>query len=555
MNTDKDTSNSSQDAQVEASRQRRRRINQAFRDGDLELCLREIKIEIEETQGESALLGALPKVQERYIEQIIESDISSRELAKAQRELDFVLSVGPTTDSVAGKAQEARARIEQARKAEKSTDVESGEGPKEASSIPEGDPEEERDKAWVEAHRVLKEAEKAWADDKKKVARKLVEQLDGFSIDDHDFILRKEGLTRLLDEANHAETPPGHHDTSAVRWVALLGIILAVAMIAIFLMDRSKSSSPLEEVERTIEEPARSEPALGWLQITGVDSSAVVRDESGDIVGSAMHLLGFPQGEQEIRVGAKGYVDTLLVLAIARAETLLVPVFLREEPPAQGWMSLRSHPSGATVTLENGERLGTTPLDRISFSPGSYRLRLTMEGRIPTTVQVAVRADAVDITDVELPLWHQTGKLQLNSSPWAYVFLNGDSLGPTPLTTGELKTDTTHELLFRAADGLELKKQVRLDPSRATPTPVTVEFPQPGILAVTTTDSLTGTPVWANIWTGSRRLGESPGEFKLAPGEFAIRIEKSGYDPREFTINISPGERVSLTLALMPHSS
>jgi hypothetical protein len=95
--------------------------------------------------------------------------------------------------------------------------------------------------------------------------------------------------------------------------------------------------------------------------------------------------------------------------------------------------------------LEGGRVLGTTRTDRLMLPVGSHRIEVTnaaLEFTSSRTVQITAGRTAT--VAVSLP----AGRLSVNAVPWADVFIDGSSVGTTPL--GELSVPIgTHEILFR----------------------------------------------------------------------------------------------------------
>ena len=255
------------------------------------------------------------------------------------------------------------------------------------------------------------------------------------------------------------------------------------------------------------------------------------------------------------RIEAEGFLDTLLSIRVSPGESLVVPLVLRSLPPPEAHISFRTEPAGATVVLNGSKQAETTPFGPISLPPGRYQVRFEMADRVPQIRETEVTAGAAVVVEATLPEWHQFGRFQLNSRPWSYVFVNGDSIGPTPVTTEDLLTDIDHELIFRTGTGLEIRRVMKLHPARAEPSPLTVEFPKPGRLAIATIDSVTGTPVSARVLINGRLMGNSFEEFELLPGTVRLRFEKPGYTPAESTVTISAESRMELTLTLVPEGS
>jgi serine/threonine-protein kinase len=111
--------------------------------------------------------------------------------------------------------------------------------------------------------------------------------------------------------------------------------------------------------------------------------------------------------------------------------------------PAAGWVTIRS-PQPLNV-LENGVLVGTTRGGRLPLPPGSHQLELVSdELGYRTTETVVIRSGAESTLAVTLP----DGSLSLNATPWAEVFVDGRSVGETPI--GNLPVSAgSHEVVFR----------------------------------------------------------------------------------------------------------
>ena len=82
----------------------------------------------------------------------------------------------------------------------------------------------------------------------------------------------------------------------------------------------------------------------------------------------------------------------------------------------------------------DGQRLGSLPT-RVDAKPGRHTLRLSNPGLVPERVEaVDIKAGAETALRVSLG----KGKLTVDATPWADVFLDGAKLGQTPLAGRQL---------------------------------------------------------------------------------------------------------------------
>ena len=133
------------------------------------------------------------------------------------------------------------------------------------------------------------------------------------------------------------------------------------------------------------------------------------------------------------------FAETPIVEAAAPAPAAM-PAPAAAEPattasgaPLAGWVSARLP---FTVEIrENGNLLGTTDADRLMLAAGQHELEFVNERlgyRATRTVQVA--AGRVLTVSLQLP----KGVINLNASPWAEVFVDGQRVGETPIGNLEL---------------------------------------------------------------------------------------------------------------------
>jgi hypothetical protein len=125
--------------------------------------------------------------------------------------------------------------------------------------------------------------------------------------------------------------------------------------------------------------------------------------------------------------------------------SLVAPIVAAAEPvgPVSGWVSLKA--PFAIEIYEQGRLVGSSESDRVMLTAGRHSLELVNEPlglRVTRTVQIT--PGKVMPLGFDVP----RGVVNLNASPWAEVWIDGQKAGETPLGNIAL-TIGPHEVVFR----------------------------------------------------------------------------------------------------------
>ena len=146
---------------------------------------------------------------------------------------------------------------------------------------------------------------------------------------------------------------------------------------------------------------------------------------------------------------------------VAEASTTTAPA----AEPSNGWV-LVDAPVELQV-LQGGRSIGSSGR-RLQLTPGTYDLQLR-SADFSTSKRVNVEAGRVSRVEVNMP----DGTVNLNATPWAEVYLDGRSLGETPIANASVSVGT-HEVIFRNPQFQELRQTVTVQSGKATRLAVTL---------------------------------------------------------------------------------
>lgn len=174
-------------------------------------------------------------------------------------------------------------------------------------------------------------------------------------------------------------------------------------------------------------------------------------------------------GQHRVTVSAgENTVSRSVTVTRGATSTLVISPAPVTASGAGGWLTIQA-PVDMEI-LEDGRVLGSTRMERLMLPVGSHRIELAnagLEFTAARTVQVAAGKTA------NLAISLPSGRLAVNAVPWADVFMDGASLGTTPL--GELAVPIgTHELVFRHPQLGERRQTVTV--KAQTPTRIGVDL-------------------------------------------------------------------------------
>lgn len=222
-------------------------------------------------------------------------------------------------------------------------------------------------------------------------------------------------------------------------------------------------------VSQYVELAGATAPPGGRLEIGSDPPGAQVALDGVSKGVTPLVLSDVAAGQHRVTVSAgENTVSRNVTVTRGATATLVISTAPVTGNGAGGWLTIQA-PVDMEI-LEDGRVLGSTRMERLMLPVGSHRIELAnaaLEFTTARTVQVAAGKTA------NLAIALPSGRLAVNAMPWADVFMDGASLGTTPL--GELAVPIgTHELVFRHPQLGERRQTVTV--KAQTPTRVGVDL-------------------------------------------------------------------------------
>jgi hypothetical protein len=204
----------------------------------------------------------------------------------------------------------------------------------------------------------------------------------------------------------------------------------------------TQNVEPGTRVAETVELP--SAPAVfGQVEVTSDPPGARVTVDGNSSGVTPMTLSNVSAGRHVVAVGQSGKVITRTVDVTPGATA---SVFVAVGQPAgggTGWLSVDS--SLELRIVERGQLLGVSTAAPLMLAAGEHQFELVNDA-VGLRVSRTVSVDSGKTTRVSMVL--PNGALSVNAVPWAEVFVDGRSIGVTPL--GEVAVPVgSHEIAWR----------------------------------------------------------------------------------------------------------
>jgi hypothetical protein len=181
--------------------------------------------------------------------------------------------------------------------------------------------------------------------------------------------------------------------------------------------------------------------ARGRLQVVTDRPGAPVTVDGVARGVSPLVLSDLAPGNHQVDVGSAGAVQRRMVEVHGGSVASLV--LGAGTAPTSGWMSVAA-PFPLQI-YENGRLIGTSEAERIMLPTGSHQLELTSDA-LGFRSQSAIRIEPGQTARLRVDA--PRGRLSVNATPWAEVWIDGERLGQTPL--GNLQAPIgPHQLEFR----------------------------------------------------------------------------------------------------------
>lgn len=303
---------------------------------------------------------------------------------------------------------------------------------------------------------------------------------------------------------------------------------------------------------------------VGIIEVTSDPSGASV-NYGGQYEGTTpldirVYATGTP-GQQLVisKSGYKTYSTTAPHPGAGETKyvhAVLEPIAPTPTPVYDGYFSITSTPSGATVRID-GHYVGTTPISNHRVSGGTtHRIQVEYSGYESWSERIT--AYAGETTPVHAALTRrpeQTGSLAIKSSPsGADVYVDGSYRGYTPMTVGNLHPGA-HTLELRLAGYDKFSQTIQIYAGQTTSKNVGLQHKSPKTGSIAVKSFPSGAAIYLDgSYEGNTYTNDYFDIIGIPAGSHSLMLRKPGYADYSTYVSVTGGgvKYISATLSQHP---
>ena len=239
----------------------------------------------------------------------------------------------------------------------------------------------------------------------------------------------------------------------------------------------------------------------------------------------------------------EGYQAVPETILVNRPGSLNQQLLLKPPDTAEIRLYLQSDISGTADFYVDGSRVssGSRSMTHIA-SEGEHTLFVRMSGMQDWSSVIELESEGFTQT-VILQEALESGRLLISPEPWSEVFIDGRSIGETPLPPIDLSPG---DHMVRLSNP-EFEDQIQTV-TIISGEDYTIRFSSEEISgAIETGRLLIGPEPWAEVYINGASIGQTPmPPVELEPGNYSIRLTNPDFEDQAHQVTIEAGEDVSI---------
>ena len=272
------------------------------------------------------------------------------------------------------------------------------------------------------------------------------------------------------------------------------------------------------------------------IKIINVEKGDVTEKVTEEVEGRVKDLLNaMERASDEIIRRISVYKPDASQLLIGQTELI--------EEVKYGRVNIYSEPSDAIVLIDN-DRIGLTPIENKQVEVGTRNLKIIKKGYV--TINKGVKISETEIARVDEVLMMKTGGVDITTMPiGSKVFIDDKFVGLSPLRIPEVIIGQ-HQITASHEDYLTGLENIIVEYDKVKDIKLSLS---PKLGSVNIVLSITDVDISINY----KKYPSDPSGFtsiKLVPGDYEVRISKTGYKTETRTVKILPNRSETLEIEM-----
>ncbi|MBC8551800.1 MAG: PEGA domain-containing protein, partial [Candidatus Brocadiales bacterium] len=276
----------------------------------------------------------------------------------------------------------------------------------------------------------------------------------------------------------------------------------------------------------------------GSLNINSKPSGGAIFLDGKETGTTPESLKGVELGTHQVEVKMDGYENWSESVEVSVDKENQITAVLQQ---LAGSLNIKSEPANAMIIVD-GKEAGTTPANIANLKPGKHLVEVRMEGYENWSESIEVSVDKEN--QIIAVLQQLAGSLNIKSEPvTAMITVDGKEVGTSPANIADLKSGK-HLVEVKLAGYENWSESVEIDMGKEADLTAVLQLKAGSF-------TINSVPSDAMISIDGKAIDTTPLTITdPGSGKHSVEVRMDGYETWSESVNIVPGEPISLTATL-----
>ena len=276
----------------------------------------------------------------------------------------------------------------------------------------------------------------------------------------------------------------------------------------------------------------------GSLNIKSEPANAMIIVDGKEAGTTPANIANLKPGKHPVEVRMEGYENWSESIEVSVDKENQIIAVLQQ---LAGSLNIKSKPVNAMIIVD-GKEAGTTPANIANLKPGKHPVEVRMEGYENWSESIEVSVDKEN--QIIAVLQQLAGSLNIKSEPvTAMITVDGKEVGTSPANIADLKSGK-HLVEVKLAGYENWSESVEIDMGKEADLTAVLQLKAGSF-------TINSVPSDAMISIDGKAIDTTPLTITdPGSGKHSVEVRMDGYETWSESVNIVPGEPISLTATL-----